>query len=335
MGNLFGYQKTNNLDEIDDIISSDDYIQLNKKEIKYLVFSGGGARGISFIGALQILHKLNILDEKILGYAGTSVGSLFASILAIGYTPDEMMLIMNKMDFNKIADSSKELNYIYDLLGDLISVKTGNPDYSIKNLYLDKNIKLIIPVTSVLNSKLIYFNQNYDIPIRMAVKMSMTIPHVFNPVIYEGGMYVDGGVFDYYPISVFDDDIQDTSEVLGFKICSKDQVLSDINNINLDLKYIDLFFISNEKRELSEYNEMRTVKIWTDNIDLDNFNLDDHKKIELILTGSECTSKFFEININYGVGCEFTDDVDCPIINNDESRVGLDVGLEDELNYEY
>ena len=41
-------------------------------------------------------------------------------------------------------------------------------------------------------------------PIRKAIRMSMSVPFVFEPVMHDGCYYVDGGTIDNYPIKVFD-----------------------------------------------------------------------------------------------------------------------------------
>ncbi|HET9054269.1 MAG TPA: patatin-like phospholipase family protein, partial [Cyclobacteriaceae bacterium] len=49
-----------------------------------LVFEGGGIRGIAYAGAVEVLEQKNITDsvEQI---AGTSVGAIVASLLAVNY----------------------------------------------------------------------------------------------------------------------------------------------------------------------------------------------------------------------------------------------------------
>ena len=56
--------------------------------LKYTCLFGGGAvRGMSYIGAIKALEELKISTDTL---GGSSVGSIFASLLAVGYTSDEM-----------------------------------------------------------------------------------------------------------------------------------------------------------------------------------------------------------------------------------------------------
>ena len=57
--------------------------------VKNLVFEGGGVRGVAFTGALLELQQRHQLDS-LQRVAGTSVGSIHAALLAVGYTPAEI-----------------------------------------------------------------------------------------------------------------------------------------------------------------------------------------------------------------------------------------------------
>lgn len=64
-----------------------------------LVLSGGGVKGIAFIGALKALESEG---RKILNIAGVSAGALVGSIVASGYSHRELMDVLNKFSFEKI-----------------------------------------------------------------------------------------------------------------------------------------------------------------------------------------------------------------------------------------
>jgi NTE family protein len=56
--------------------------------IAYAVFEGGGAKGISHIAALKALEEQNI---QLVGVAGTSAGAIVATLVAAGYSADELI----------------------------------------------------------------------------------------------------------------------------------------------------------------------------------------------------------------------------------------------------
>ena len=61
-----------------------------------LVFEGGGAKGMVFVGALQELFKDHTLQHgRVLG---TSAGAITAVALAAGYTPDAMLAMLGEKD---------------------------------------------------------------------------------------------------------------------------------------------------------------------------------------------------------------------------------------------
>ena len=51
------------------------------------IFGGGGVRGMCYVGALKALNELGIELNSI---AGSSVGAVFASLLAAGYNDEEI-----------------------------------------------------------------------------------------------------------------------------------------------------------------------------------------------------------------------------------------------------
>ena len=61
------------------------------KDYNTMVICGGGAKGISLLGAIQyILHQNpTITIQK---YIGTSIGAIMSILMAIGYEPYELIL---------------------------------------------------------------------------------------------------------------------------------------------------------------------------------------------------------------------------------------------------
>lgn len=60
-----------------------------------VVFRGGGIKGVAFIGALE---KLNAARHRVRRMIGTSVGAIFATCYAAGYTPEEMLAEIERRD---------------------------------------------------------------------------------------------------------------------------------------------------------------------------------------------------------------------------------------------
>lgn len=59
----------------------------------FLIFEGGGAKGIAHIGALQAVEEFGVTS---VGYAGTSAGAIIASLAAAGFSAPELADFRNK-----------------------------------------------------------------------------------------------------------------------------------------------------------------------------------------------------------------------------------------------
>lgn len=66
------------------------------RDIKYLVFQGGGGKGVAYSGVLKALEEKGLLplipgkENGIKGIAGTSAGAITALLVALGYNSKEI-----------------------------------------------------------------------------------------------------------------------------------------------------------------------------------------------------------------------------------------------------
>ena len=60
-----------------------------------LVFEGGGAKGSTFVGAMRAFFEKGYAPRRLVG---TSAGAITATLLAAGFTPDEMLAAVNERD---------------------------------------------------------------------------------------------------------------------------------------------------------------------------------------------------------------------------------------------
>ncbi len=82
-----------------------------------LVFSGGGIKGIGFIGCLNSLENNNLYDyNKINTFIGTSAGAIIASFLAVGYSIPELNEIGLKINFGLTRDIQELSLKVKDLV---------------------------------------------------------------------------------------------------------------------------------------------------------------------------------------------------------------------------
>src|SRR5690625_2849867 len=60
------------------------------------VFEGGGVKAIGLVGALTVAERRGYRWKRM---AGTSAGAIIASLLAAGYTADEIRRIIGDLDY--------------------------------------------------------------------------------------------------------------------------------------------------------------------------------------------------------------------------------------------
>lgn len=190
-----------------------------------LVFEGAGVRGFAYVGVIKELQDRGHLNN-IKHYAGTSVGSMFASLLALGFTADEIMIVQDLLDFSEIK-SSRNIWYLWNLARNLggNSLKIfetqftkilkykfpDNPKITLKEAY-DKTGNDLVIVTCCVNKKTpvyLHHTSHPNVSIIDAILCSMSVPFIFKPKKYQflktNDYYVDGGIVDNYPIWVYND----------------------------------------------------------------------------------------------------------------------------------
>ncbi len=73
-----------------------------------LVFEGGGAKGSTFVGALKAFFQAGLSPRRVVG---TSAGAITATLLAAGYTPEELLQAVNE----KLPDGKPRFSTFMDV----------------------------------------------------------------------------------------------------------------------------------------------------------------------------------------------------------------------------
>ena len=129
----------------------------------FVIFGGGGVRGISYCGAYKALLENNI---KFTGFAGSSIGAVFAVLISVGYTYQETYEMLAEVGFEMFRDINidfkKEIafskgNIFLDWIREKIEKKFYKDQYRKgKNLpvrFCDIKQKLIIFAVDLTNLK--------------------------------------------------------------------------------------------------------------------------------------------------------------------------------------
>ena len=163
-----------------------------KKKIA-LVLSGGGARGLAHIGAIETLESHGY---EITSIAGCSMGALIGGMYAAGKLPEvkDWVLALDRRKVLSLVDFSLSLTHL---------VKGDRVMEALKEVVPDVNIEdLPIPYTAVAtdwnSGKEVIFDHGslYD-----AIRASISIPLFLNPVRREDMLLVDGGLVNSLPLN--------------------------------------------------------------------------------------------------------------------------------------
>jgi len=191
-----------------------------------LVLSGGGARGMTHIGVLKVLHEMKIPIDYI---AATSMGAIVGGLYANGMTPGEMQKHLGAVSWpTLLADSPPRRDVGFrrkeELAAFPLGFEMGYRDGEFQwfkgalsgsnlELFLHEltrnadNIedfdKLPIPyravATNMVTGKEVIFDHG---KLYQAMRASMSVPGMFAPMELDGRILGDGGLVNNLPVDV-------------------------------------------------------------------------------------------------------------------------------------
>jgi NTE family protein len=229
-----------------------------------LVLSGGGSKGLAHIGVIKALEENHIPIDFI---GGTSMGAIVGSLYAMGLTTDEMIEIIQSEDFKTwMSGELKEENRYYfkaeypgpDLISIGLDLKDTIPrpifplslipnylmDFAFMEIYARASAaagydfdSLFVPflcnAVDISHNKEIVFRKG---DLSQAVRASMTVPLYFRPIVVDGNILYDGGIYNNFPMDhvreVFQPDV-----IIGSKAATGNEppdefdILGQIENI--------------------------------------------------------------------------------------------------------
>lgn len=187
-----------------------------------LALSGGGAKGIAHIGVLRVLEDAGIRPDYI---TGTSIGSIMGGLYAIGYSVEDMERIAIELDwayyFNdelKRTDLPIEERFNSDRYQLKLGLENGEIQLP-KGFIQGQKIGLLLSQLT-FPAHGVYDFDEFKIPFRCvatdaetgnpvvlksgslakAMRASMSLPSVFEPIELDGKLLIDGGVVRNLPV---------------------------------------------------------------------------------------------------------------------------------------
>ncbi len=191
-----------------------------------VALGGGGARGAAHIGVLKVLQENGVPIDCI---AGTSMGAIVGGLYASGMSVNEIEQTFIKLDWSEgFRDRAKRQDLSYRRKQDdrnyLVQFDLGWHDGEFKlprGLVQGEKLNLVLKKLTERATTVHDFDQ-LRVPFRAvaadlatgepviikqgdladAVRASMSIPGVFEPVERDGKLLVDGGVANNLPVDV-------------------------------------------------------------------------------------------------------------------------------------
>lgn len=289
------------------------------------VFQGGGVKAIGLVGAINRLEKENISWQRL---AGTSAGAIIASLLAVGYTGDQLSDIIQSLDYKKFKGKKgiQKVPIVGQAIGIFLSkglYDTNGIEQFLRDLYEKKDktkfkhisyngrSRLKIIASDVTNNRMLILPEDIayygidpmELDIVTAVVMSISIPFYFAPTTLKHdnrkAFIVDGGLISNFPIWIFDVKGIPRWPTIGFKFeeeidknfnCKmcKNGFLSYVKDI------IDASLDCYDERFIRDEDKIRTISIPTLGVKATNFNLVQSKKDDLFKAGYDKCNEFLE-----------------------------------------
>jgi NTE family protein len=263
-----------------------------------LVFEGGGAKGMVFVGAMQEFENRGHLHDRLLG---TSAGAITAALMAAGYSSQEMLAALdekkdghsvfadfmgaptppneadvqrsaiysllknfdapwipnaleNKLDFHIALWLGRQVygNHLFSFVdrggwysadnflawikkkmdsGELNGKPRSFSEMTLKQFFkaTQKDLSLVASDTTAGEMLVLNHRTAPKLPVVWAVRMSMSIPLLWQEVVWQtawgtylgkkmsGHTIVDGGLLSNFPIELFLLDLDTVTKLMGPK----------------------------------------------------------------------------------------------------------------------
>ncbi len=256
-------------------------------------FSGSGQLYPIFIGTLLCLQDRGIRVAEV---SATSGGAIIAAGMASGYKPGPGLIELIKRTLplrNKLFDLSLITLFTkWGLIG-------GNKIEAVFHDKLAKTLgesKIPIYITTANISKrrvrVLSSHRDPDFSLPQAVRMSISIPLLFAPVVHDDDHYVDGGWVKNFPMDVFTNGLP----TLGFRFHTKNTLGSKIKKLKDYLVgLIETLIRANEDEDIADSTNSHVVDIPTKYSSL-NFNVSESDVDTMIQEGYRATDAWLDKN---------------------------------------
>lgn len=216
-----------------------------------IVIAGGALKVISVIGCIKYLEDKNMLTP-LKTFVGTSAGSILCLFLVLGYSFTEILEFMcvnlsDKQIKNFDADECFDILSNYGLTSGknlellvrrMIYKKLKTEDITFIELAKVTGKDLVVCVSNLTKERAEFFNVDTmpNLSVVTAIRVSCCIPIIFTPISINDDVYMDGGLYNNFPIDYFQ--TQTLKDIIGINV-----IFSNYKKTDTFLNYIK-FIIS-------------------------------------------------------------------------------------------
>lgn len=279
--------------------------ETNNNKFDTIVLPGGSIKGLFILGALQYCYD-NFLLTNVQNYVGTSSGAMSSFLMAIGYTPVE---IITQICTNQIIERMQHFD-IFAMINNLGATSFTNISEYLEKLTIDKigYLPTFYDMKHKFNKNLVFVTYNLSkgeaeylsyethptLPCLVALRMTSNLPLIFENYKYGNNFYIDGGIVDNFSI-----DVAQTigNRVLGIHIVFENFVFSTSDNV-LDYIYKLIYIPIKQQQKIKLDNVCRKkCKLISlsdkTNRNMFNFSMSSVEKLDMFSVGyRQCRNAF-------------------------------------------
>ena len=221
--------------------------EIARKKPCNIIMSGGSLKGVAFIGCVRRMEEEGQLSD-LKNLIGTSFGSLVLFMLAMGCTSEEMLsnvilgvetskrqklvgAFVNCVERGGIDDGTILLECVKRPL--VQKLERSDVTFLEFVKLTGKNLIVVGSNLSSSNAEVFSVDTTPFMSVVLALRISASIPIVFEPVIHEGALYVDGALFDNFPVSLLAERGLRPEDTAGYLISSERQTIREFDNKSL------------------------------------------------------------------------------------------------------
>lgn len=293
------------------------------------VFQGGGCKAVAFIGAYEAALENGVCFTE---FAGTSAGSLFAAIIAAGASVDEMKSFINSLDIPNLIERSQKKRRLWSrlrlwlikviaeflmhlkpsMVNALVSTLSdrGMCDAKIIEEVVESELQKLLKINTQVRFSDLKFPLTIiasDIKkhsvriwnkmktpnesVAKAVSCSCAIPFYFKPV---DDRYLDGGLLSNLPVSFFEGNFEDYSNILAFTLSYSSTNIQEKNVMNYVADIMSTITEGATNIQIRSHHNIFVVPVRTNMglLDFDLLNIDSKEFKSSIQEGKKSFNDF-------------------------------------------